>query len=108
MDFMITDLIPYFTQYDFVLHTYNNKDRALLEKYAAREEKISFYEYLLRCETTSKTKKVDVHYSKKELVGSATMRVLKDPSKDPVLSTNYYDANIQRYLDDLKKEISNE
>lgn len=108
MNFMITDLIPYFTQYDFVLHTYSDEDKILLERYVAKEEKISFYEYLLRCETITKTKKLDVHYTKKELVGSATMRVLKDPSKDPVLSTNHCDNKMYKYLSDLKKELSNE
>jgi predicted methyltransferase len=101
MNLLITDSIPYFTQYDFIPHTYSDNDKVLLEKYASPESKISFYEYLIRTEKTELTKKVNVDFDLSEIIGKATKRVLDDPSKDPVLSGNEDDYEYVKSMADL-------
>jgi len=107
MNLLITDLIPYWTQYDYIKHTYSENDLRLEKKYAADQSKISFFEHLLRFETTKKSRLIKSNYQLKELIGTATERVLADPDKDPALSRKttdrgYLEKNIKR----LKKEIS--
>ncbi len=102
MDFMITDLIPYFTQYDFIEHTYSDGDKTLLSKYASTEEKISFYEYLLRCETTKDTHILGLDFEQEDIIGTATKRVLENPNADPLLSKKGANEDMKKYIDKLK------
>jgi len=108
MGLMITDIIPYWTQYEYIKHTYSENDLELERKYAADQSKLSFFEYLLRFETTEESKILDVDYQLKDIIGTATERVLADPSKDPTLGTETKD---RKYVEEaakyLKKEISN-
>jgi len=109
MGLMITDLIPYWTQYEYIKHTYSESDLELEKKYAADQSKISFFEYLLRFETTEESKILDVDYQLKDIIGTATERVLANPSKDPTLGA---ETKNRKYVEEaaeyLKKEISNE
>lgn len=102
MDVLITDLIPFFNQYDFVPFTYSDSDNALLKKYASKESKISFWEYLMRVETVAKTRALDIKLSPLDMFGRATKRVLKDSSKDPVLNKKNSSRVIENTARDLK------
>lgn len=108
MELMITDLVPYWTQYEYIKHTYNKNDLKLEKKYAANQSKISFFEYLLRFETTEKSKTLDVNYQLKDIIGTATERVLANPRKDPTLGTEAKNRKyVEKAAEYLKKEISN-
>jgi|GEM_PF-1142320 len=108
MGLMITDLVPYWTQYEYIKHTYSEEDLELERQYAAKEGKISFYEYLLRFETTEDSKALDLKYSLKDIIGTATERVLKNPSKDPALGAESKDKKyVKQAALKLKKEIAN-
>ena len=83
---IITDMIPKFTQYDFIGETYNSEDVELLNKFDSRESRVSFTENLTRIETTEDTiKEVDVINKKikNKMLGKATKRVLNHVEKDP-------------------------
>lgn len=93
---LITDMIPFFTQYDFVKETYSDNDFKLLEKYSKGKSDISFFENLVRVETTNETKDISIKYSKEDLFGRATKRVLANPKKDPAIRAN--DAYVKEVL----------
>lgn len=103
MNVLVTDMIPFLGQYDFVKFTYSNSDLKLLEKYASNEQKISFWEYLMRFETTDDTKPLEMKITALDLLGRATKRVLKDPSKDPVMSDKNVPAFIKKSVREIKK-----
>lgn len=103
MNVLVTDMIPFFGQYDFVEFTYSKTDLELLKKYANNEQKISFWEYFMRFETTEKTKPIEMHLSVLDLLGRATKRVLNDPSKDPVLSNKNTPLFIKKTVIEIKK-----
>lgn len=83
MGLLVTDMIPRFTEYDFIEHTYNQKDKELLHNYSKNERPICFTESLVRVKMTKKTKPIKFTYRQKELFGKATRRVLADFKKDP-------------------------
>lgn len=101
MNVLVTDMIPYFGQYDFVKFTYSKSDLRLLKKYASKEQKISFWEYFMRFETTETTKPIEMKLTVLDLLGRATKRVLNDPSKDPVIS----DKNAPKFIKDSINQI---
>ena len=103
MNVLVTDMIPFFGQYDFVEFTYSKTDLELLDKYANNEQKISFWEYFMRFETTEKTKPIELNLSALDLLGRATRRVLNDPSKDPVLSDKNVPLFIKKSVMEIKK-----
>lgn len=107
MNAMITDLVPYFTQYDYIEHTYSEHDKELARQYASDEPRISFFEYLLRFETIENTAPLDVHYDARDIIGTATQRVLKNPTSDPAWSdSDNLDASyLKEILKNLKKKI---
>jgi len=108
MNLVITDIIPFFTQYDFVKETYSPKDLELLKFYGSKESKISFYEHLVRVEVTKETKTVEQKYKLEELIGSATKRVLNHPEKDPTLSSKSIKDNkkyVEKFARKLRKGI---
>lgn len=105
MNILITDLIPAFNQYDFLEFTYTPSDLKLLKKYAANEAKISFSEHLMRIETTDASKPIKMEISPLDLVGRATIRILDDPSKDPVLIDKQKHKSIQKTVSTLQKLI---
>jgi len=108
MGLMITDLIPYWTQYEYIKHTYNESDLELEKRYAADQSKISFFEYLLRFETTEESKTLDIDYQLKDIIGTATERVLADPSKDPTLGIETKNREcVEEAAEYLREEISN-
>lgn len=88
MGLLITDIIPFFTQYDFVKETYSKKDLELLQKYSKGKSDVSFFEHLIRVETTKETKITPIEYKIEDLFGRATKRVLENPEKDPAISVN--------------------
>ena len=83
MGLLITDVIPFFTEYEFIKETYSQKDLALLKKYSNNNSEISFFEHLLRVETTKETEILKIDYTIEDLFGKATKKVLKNPNKDP-------------------------
>ena len=83
MNFLMTDIIPKFTEYDFVEHTYTKRDKELLKKYNLNKKPICFNESLIRVEKTERTKPIKITYKKSDLFGKATKRVIKDFNKDP-------------------------
>lgn len=101
MNVLVTDMIPYFGQYDFVKFTYSDADLKLLKKYSSKEQKISFWEYFMRFETTETTKPIEMKLTALDLLGRATKRVLSDPSKDPVIS----DRNAPKFITDTVNQI---
>ena len=106
MDLVITDMVPHFNEYDFVKFTYSKTDLELLRKYAEpKEQKISFWEYFMRFETTRNTKPINIHLTAKDLLGRATRRVLDDPSKDPVLSKKGSSDFIEKMAKDMQSDF---
>ena len=88
MRLLITDVIPQFTEYEFLPETYSEKDLKLLAKYDPGKERLSFFEYLVRFETTKETQMFPFKARLKDIFGTATKRVLADLSKDPTRFAN--------------------
>ena len=83
---IVTDMIPKFTQYDFIKETYKSGDIGLLKKFDSNEDKLSFTENLTRIETTKDTMNdIDIINAdvKDKILGKATKRVLNHIEKDP-------------------------
>lgn len=85
MNLIITDSIPFFTNYTAIPETYSPADKALLKKFSASKTKIGFFESLLRIETTAKTKLKQIQSPREQFLGTATKRVLKEPMRDPAM-----------------------
>lgn len=102
MDLLVTDLIPFFNQYEIIHHALLKTDVDLLRKYSTFQKTISFYEYLMRVETTSLSKPLNLKFSPIDLVGKATRQVLEDPRKDPVLVEENKSDFIKNYAQNLK------
>lgn len=105
MNILITDLIPFFNQYEVIRHTLSKTDIKLLDKYDGIQKGISFCEHLMRIETTAVTKPLAFKFSPIDLLGKATKQALEDPTKDPVLSTDK-PGFIKNYAATLKKIIN--
>ena len=85
-DLIVTDMIPKFTEYDFIPETYRNSDFDLLKKLDAGGNRISFHENQTRFEVGEKSKMIVEHEKKHkslDFMGKATKRVLSDIEKDP-------------------------
>lgn len=108
MNVLVTDMIPFFGQYDFIKFTYSDSDLKLLEKYESKEQKISFWEYFMRFETTRDTRPLELKLTALDLLGRATKRVLKDPSKDPVLGSKNAPEFIKKSVREIKKLMEEE
>lgn len=108
MNFLITDLIPFFNQYEIINYTLSKNDKILIKKYGGFQKTISFYEYLMRIETTDLTKPLTMKFSPADLLGKATKQVLKEPIKDPVLSRKNKASFITDYAQNLKKAVEQE
>lgn len=98
MNILITDSIPFFTEYDFNSFTFSQNDNQLLEKYSSSEDKITFYEYFIRMEVTEQSKKIPLKFTLEDIVGRAQKRVLNNPILDPVLSKGGKDAEIVKQI----------
>jgi len=103
MNLLITDQIPFFNQYEIVYHTLTPADIELMKKYGAYKKSISFYEYLMRIETTDTSRLIDLRLSSADLMGKATLKALKDPMSDPVLSQKNVPISIKKAVDNLKR-----
>lgn len=106
MNILITDIIPFFNQYEIIGHTLSESDLKLLKKYDPHKKSISFYEYLMRVETTTQSKTLSVKFSPDDLIGKATKQILEDPMKDPVLSQTSKPEFIDSYARNLKKLLN--
>lgn len=106
MNILITDIIPFFNQYEIIKYTLSESDLQLLKKYDPHKKSISFYEYLMRVETTSKSKTMPLKFSPDDLIGKATKQILEDPMKDPVLSQTSKPEFIDSYARNLKKLLN--
>jgi predicted methyltransferase len=88
---IITDMIPQFTEYDFISQTYRKEDFDLLEKFDSGEERLSFYENNTRFEVGPDSLREIKSLSEEErmaLLGKATKRVLENPALDPAYRNN--------------------
>ena len=103
MRLLITDLIPYFTEYEFIKETFSDTDLILLSDYSEGNNTISFHETLVRVMTTDETVPIEMEYDPREIQGSATKRVLKNPQKDPTLMGNNEEHKryLQKIMDDF-------
>lgn len=110
--FLITDVIPGFTEYEFLQETYSEEDIGLLRKYEYGKDRLSFLEHLVRLESTENTKINPIKAKLKDMWGTATSRVLADLRKDPgISSTNkdrvYLKKVAKIMIQNKYKEISN-
>jgi len=81
---IITDMIPRFTEYDFLDFTYSDNDKKLLKDFDSGENKISFFENITRFITTKETfEYLDRKTIKNIPLSKAMKRIMQDPSKDP-------------------------
>lgn len=80
---LLTDLIPYFTEYESMIETFTQKDLELLRLYNNSEKTIAFHESYGRVMKTKNSKTHPIKYTLKEMFGRATEMVIKQPSKDP-------------------------
>src|SRR3989344_3636020 len=103
MGLLITDIIPFFTEYDFIEETYSPQDKRLLGVYGNNKNPISFTESLVRVESTKKTRPLNISYNLNELLGKATKRVIYDLSKDPGLKTKSH--NEKKYLLNIARDM---
>lgn len=95
MNLMITDSIPFFTEYEVIDKTYSEKDIKLMRQYSRSVLKMAFYEYLVRIQTTQNTKIMPLKIKLQDIIGRATQRVLKNFDKDPAINEG---KNVKRYL----------
>jgi predicted methyltransferase len=105
-ELIITDMIPRFTEYDFIEFTYNENDKKILQKFDSGENKISFYENITRFITTEKTfnkKKGNIKELDYEF-GKSTKKILKDPTKDPAFLSGEEDF-VLKAIKEIKNEI---
>ncbi len=105
MNLLITDVLPFFNQYEIIYHTLTDHDIELMKKYNAYQTSISFFESLMRIETTSSSKEISTKYSQGDLLGKATKQVLKDSKKDPVLSDKSGSEFIRKSAENLSKML---
>ncbi len=110
MNLIITDSIPFFTEYEVIKKTYSKKDFELLKQYARTNPRTAFYEYLVRVETTQKTKTKILNATTKDILGRATKRVLRDLRKDPAidsdrLAKNYLIKTARRVIKTQNKKL---
>ncbi len=83
---IITDMIPKFTEYDFIEATYRKEDLELLKKFDSGEKRLSFHENITRFETTNNTiKKIDMPNitERQNMLGKATKKILYNLENDP-------------------------
>lgn len=107
---LITDSIPFFTEYEVIPETYTSADRKLFKKYDASGARIGFFENLLRLESTSATKIKPIEVRAEEFLGGATKRVLKDIDRDPAAGKkskdrDYLLAEAKRIARDKDKKL---
>lgn len=107
MNILITDLVPFFNQYEIINHTLTQTDMNLLKKFQFSKKCISFYEYWMRIETTILSKPIKLQISQIDLVGKATKQILKDPSKDPAISDIKNFKLINNSINNLRDIIKN-
>jgi predicted methyltransferase len=101
---LITDLIPVFTEYEFLQATYSPEDMDLLERYSSStQDPLSFVEHLVRLETTAETRIIPLKFTPDEMIGSATKRVLDDLSKDPSMQDT--EENIA-YISEMARRMT--
>ncbi len=86
MGLLMTDVIPFFTEYGSIDQLYRPTDRVLFRDFSIRKHDISFFEYMMRVETTETTAVKPVkNVSLEKFLGKATKRILDDPQKDPAM-----------------------
>jgi hypothetical protein len=83
---IITDIIPKFTEYEFISETYRKEDLELLRKFDSGEKRLSFHENITRFETTNTTIKAIKELNeneRKSIFGKATKNIINNLEKDP-------------------------
>lgn len=103
---IMTDIIPEFTEYEFIRETYREEDLVLLEKFDSGEEKLSFTENMTRFETTNETNKQIDKVDPNKIMGKATKRVLSNLEKDPayIRGDKEFVSSIARLMQGRKDE----
>jgi predicted methyltransferase len=107
MYLLISDLIPFFNQYEIIEKSLIESDINLLKKYKYSNNCISFYEYWMRIQTTKFSKPLKMKISQIDLLGKATKQILKDPSKDPAFNDKYKSEFINTSMHNLIKLAKN-
>ncbi len=102
MKLIITDLIPFFTEYAFVPQTFSSEDNKLLEKYSGGISEMCFYEHLCRTVKTEETRTIPLTYKMGDMLGKATKRSLKNINSDPGVA----DKAHEEYLITMAKTIN--
>lgn len=107
MNLMITDSLPFFTEYEIIPHTYRPADELLFKKYNAGFLKTAFFEYLVRVETTALSRPKTLKITTADIIGRATKRACKNPTKDPAAKTNspYLKMAMKNLLKNKNKKI---
>jgi S-adenosylmethionine decarboxylase len=105
MNILITDLIPFFNQYEVINQTLAEKDVELLKKYDGWGKTISFYEYFMRIQTERGVNVPHLNLSAADIMGKATKGILEKPSNDPVLAKSDTPDFIKEYAGTLEKEV---
>lgn len=90
---LITDSIPFFTEYEVIPETYTSADRKLFKKYAASGVHTGFFENLLRLKSTESTKIKPIEVRAEDFLGEATKRVLKNIGRDPAVGKQSKDRD---------------
>ncbi|MBV5327500.1 MAG: bis-aminopropyl spermidine synthase family protein [Chlorobium sp.] len=96
MELIITDIIPFFTQYESIKETFSRTEIELANKYSDSTYGISFHEHLVRVETTNDTTDINIQFTEDDFLGSATKRILSDPQNDPAIASG--EGNNKEYL----------
>lgn len=100
MNLYITDIIPFFTEYQAIYELYRDSDKEFMKKYniSFDSSSICFTESLFRMEVTGETKVLELEYKGKDIFGKATKRVINNREDDVV-------KNQSSYLDEVESMI---
>jgi hypothetical protein len=96
MGLIITDVVPFFVQYECVIDTYSEADLALLRRYCAEGAQLSFHEHFMRVERTADTQPMDLEYEKQDLIERGMNGILDQLDRDPAYRCA--DVNERAYL----------
>jgi len=86
MGFIITDMLPGFTEYAQILDVFSPQELNFLKFLKLKGQPLAFHENMTRVEFSEKMKQMVV--KKKVLAGEATREVLLNPSLDPLYKEN--------------------
>ena len=109
MNLYITDMVPNFTDYKYIYKLYSSNDINKFEKYGVTfdENSICFTETLFRMEKNYVAHKLPLKFTKEQIMGKATKRVLKD-EKNEVASKNIFLENARKKMMEDRDKFNKE